>query len=1238
MVSQDLAVVSLLADMGNGEVQNPTTDLPLVNGKDASVSTPGRIVHWDTEWHWDPTLTQYPHQALGGHIVALGLTNAYQIWVEYTYPIFQWTHQQGGIAGFAHLQYLDDGFPQSLSCCTPIEYPVEVALGDCDFVSEDVGGGDPAIHAYYRLLNCGFRPGFAGGSDSPCSSSIGQTLTYVQIPGGLLTYSNWIGGIARGRTVVSRDGHNEFLDLKVNGTNGPGDEIQLSGAGSVQVTVQWSAQSSLSGTIELVKNGVVVNSQAASAAPGAPATLSASVGFTNSGWLCARRMGNGEHAVNASAVFVTVNHAPVRASVDDARFYVQWMENLLSLTSPGGAWSSYFVTNRAGAQARYSAARAVYQQIASDAATLLPVTINTVTLPYGTVNLAYSTTLTASDGKIPYTWSVVSGSLPPGLALSTNGGAITGTPTATGTFNFTVQIRDASNPTQTAIKPLSITVTTAPLVTIWPSSAAPIIADQGFDNPLELGVKFRSDVAGVITAIRFYKSTLNAGTHLGDLWTSNGTLLASATFTGETASGWQQVNFATPVSIKSNTVYVASYHANNGHYSGDDNFFTSVGVDNPPLHALANGVSGYNGVYSYGTNSIFPTNSWEAANYWVDVAFATTNNSQSLVSITVSPTNSTITTGGSQQFTATGTYSNGSTQDITSQVTWSSTNTAVATVNAAGFVTGVSPGKTAISATLAGVSGSTPLTVQASPLAITTTSLPNGAVNAAYAAILGASGGTTPYRWSITSGLLPSGLGLNTNSGAITGTPNGSGIFNFTVQVSDAGSPVQSVSKPLSLTITAVPPRMTIWPSSAVPGLVDQGPDIPTELGVKFRSDVAGSITAIRFYKASANTGTHIGDLWSTNANGTLLATATFTNETASGWQQVNFATPVAIAANTIYVAAYHANNGHYSEDDNFFTSSGVDNPPLHALANGVSGGDGVYAYGASSTFPNKTYKAANYWVDVVLVTNTAPLLPAQTSRTIAELTPLTVTNTATDTSALTYTLFVTNLANNGVVTNAAISTSGIITWTPTEAQGPGTNLFTTVVSDGSLSTTNSFTVTVNEVNSAPTLPVQTNRTINVLTTLMVTNTATDSDIPANALTYVLVLAPTNALIDLNGVITWTPVSAQGGTTNLFTTRVTDNGTPNLSATNSYAVFVNPAPIIPPPAIESLTLSNGVVTVTWCCLSNCNYRLQYSGDLGGNQWTDVVPDVQATGPTAKATNAVGPSTQRFYRVLLMPLP
>jgi hypothetical protein len=80
----------------------------------------------------------------------------------------------------------------------------------------------------------------------------------------------------------------------------------------------------------------------------------------------------------------------------------------------------------------------------------------------------------------------------------------------------------------------------------------------------------------------------------------------------------------------------------------------------------------------------------------------------------------------------------------------------------------------------------------------------------------------------------------------------------------------------------------------------------------------------------------------------------------------VNFPTPVAISANTVYVASYHVTAGHYSLDSNFFATAGVDDGPLHALANGVSGGNGVYAYGTSTLFPSLSSSAANYWVDVV--------------------------------------------------------------------------------------------------------------------------------------------------------------------------------------------------------------------------------------------------------------------------------
>ena len=210
---------------------------------------------------------------------------------------------------------------------------------------------------------------------------------------------------------------------------------------------------------------------------------------------------------------------------------------------------------------------------------------------------------------------------------------------------------------------------------------------------------------------------------------------------------------------------------------------------------------------------------------------------------------------------------------------------------------------------------------------------------------------------------------------------------------------------------------------------------------------------------------------------------------------------------------------------------------------------------------------ATNSFVVVVTEGNTPPTLPVQTNQTIAELTLLTVTNTATDTdlpaNALTYTLL------NPPV-GAAINTNGVITWTPTEAQGPCTNTIITVVTDGgvpALSATNiAFVVIVFEVNTAPVLPVRTNRTIAELTMLTVTNSAHDSDLPANFLSYSLVNAPAGASIDANGVVTWMPTEAQGPSTNLITTVVMDNGVPPLSATNSFTVIVtevNTAPMLP---------------------------------------------------------------------------
>ena len=155
----------------------------------------------------------------------------------------------------------------------------------------------------------------------------------------------------------------------------------------------------------------------------------------------------------------------------------------------------------------------------------------------------------------------------------------------------------------------------------------------------------------------------------------------------------------------------------------------------------------------------------------------------------------------------------------------------------------------------------------------------------------------------------------------------------------------------------------SLWSNATVPGTTSAADNNAVELGVRFRSDEAGYITGLRFYKGSGNTGTHVGNLWTDS--GTLLATATFNNESATGWQQVTLPNPVPIQANTTYVASYHTDTGFYAFDSEFFATNGPDAAPLHAPADGRFGATSVYRYG-SSGFPSSTYRSSNYWVDVV--------------------------------------------------------------------------------------------------------------------------------------------------------------------------------------------------------------------------------------------------------------------------------
>jgi hypothetical protein len=448
-------------------------------------------------------------------------------------------------------------------------------------------------------------------------------------------------------------------------------------------------------------------------------------------------------------------------------------------------------------------------------------------------------------------------------------------------------------------------------------------------------------------------------------------------------------------------------------------------VTNYPLRALADGVDGGNGVLVQTNNSAFPNVTFNSANYWADVVFVGSlgPDTNAPVVSAVSPTNNatgvsigtTVTVTFSEAMnpatinTNTITLSNSTGGLVLATVAYNgATNTAVLTPNSPlalstsytvrvvgvqdlasntlasafiSFFTTQAPDTTppvvsAVSPTnnATGVSIGTTVTVTFSE-AMNPATVTNGAIT-----LSNASGGlvasTVAYS-GLTAVLMPSAVLALSNTYTVT-------VKGGVGGVADVATNYLAADFTSSFTTAD---HASIWDNSATPTIPADTDPLPYELGVKFRSDISGYVTGIRFYKGTGNGGTHIGNLWT--VAGTNLATATFTGESASGWQQVNFTTPVAITSNTTYMASYFAPQGHYAIDTGYFATAGVTNYPLRALADGVDGGNGVYVQTNSSAFPNQSFSSDNYWVDVVVteVSNTIQISSIALSNSVVMVT-----------------------------------------------------------------------------------------------------------------------------------------------------------------------------------------------------------------------------------------------------------
>ncbi|HVU17052.1 MAG TPA: immunoglobulin domain-containing protein [Candidatus Didemnitutus sp.] len=563
-----------------------------------------------------------------------------------------------------------------------------------------------------------------------------------------------------------------------------------------------------------------------------------------------------------------------------APFSYQWYKDSAAIS--GGTSATYAIASvQTGDAGSYTVAVSnAYGSTNSDSGALTVSTASVLpaftTQPTGaTVSAGGSVTFTAAATGTPapaFQWyfngTAISGATASSLTLANVQSASAG--------SYTVAASNVAGTVTSAVATLTVSGVTNQLVgggavSVWSASAVPTRADAGADSPVELGLNFKSDVAGVITGVRFYKSAANTGTHVGNLWSSAGARLATATFTNESASGWQQVNFSSPVTIAANTVYTVSYFCPAGHYSDDNNFFATTGVDAPPLHALVNSTATANGVYTYGSSSAFPKQTWSSSNYWVDVVFQASS-APTLKSLAVTPSSSALLVGGTQSFVATGTYSDGSTQNVSTSVTWSSSNASVASIGTSGSAQALTAGSATITASLSGVSASATVTVTVPNVAPTISTQPaSQTVVMGQAATFSVVATGTPaptYQWRLNgtniSGATSASYSISSAQAANVGT--------YTVVVTNVAGSVTSSGA--TLTVNSAP----VFTTQPVGQTVNAG-------------------SAVTF--SAAATGTP-APTYQWKKNGTAISGATASSYTISSAQSTDAASYTVVATNSV--------------------------------------------------------------------------------------------------------------------------------------------------------------------------------------------------------------------------------------------------------------------------------------------------------------------------------------------------
>jgi Putative Ig domain len=866
------------------------------------------------------------------------------------------------------------------------------------------------------------------------------------------------------------------------------------------------------------------------------------------------------------------------------------------------------------------------------------ITVNPASLTTGTASTAYSQTITATGGSGSYTFSLTAGALPAGLSLNASSGAITGTPSASGTSNFTVTATDGNS--ATGSRAYSITINAA--ISVNPASLPAGTVGTAYSQTVAATGGTGSYTFSVSSGALPAGLTLNAGS--GAI-TGTPTGAGSSSFTitatdGNSATGSRAysvtINAAitvNPASLANGTVgsaYSQTASATGG--TGSYTFSVSAGAL-PAGLSLASGTGVISGTPSSSGSSSFTITATDGNGATGSRAYSVSITA----SINVSPLSlpaATVGTPYSQTISA-----SGGTGSFTFSVTAGALPSGLLLNAATGAITGTPSGSGSSTFTItatdsASATGARSYTLTVNPvIAVNPASLPAGTVGVAYNQTISATGGAGSFTFAVTSGALPAGLSLNVSSGAITGTPGGSGSSTFTVTATDGNGATGARS--YTVMINAA---VAVNPTSLANGTV----------GVAYSQTVSAT-GGSGSYTFSVSSGTLPAGLSLNTGSGAITGTPTsagsssFTitatdgnGATGSRAYTVSIAvgisvSPTSLAAGTVGIAysqTISASGG--TGSFTFSVTAGTLPAGLTLDSSGVLSGTPTTAATSSFTITATDSASATgsraYSVTIgTPVTISTASLPGGTVGLAYNQTIVATGGTGAYTFSVSAGTLPAGLSLNGA--------SGVLSGTPTTA---ATSAFTVTATDGNGRTgSRAFSVTIAAgiaVNPAN-LPAAT-----VGTPYSQSVSATGG---TGSYTFSVTAGTLPAGLALNattGAITGTPTSATAAT---FTITATDSN--SATGSRSYTLTVNAAITVNPSSLPAGTVAVAYSTTISAAGGNGSYTFTVTAGtlpagLSLNSTSGTVSGTPTTAATSSftvtATDGNGVPGARAYSITI----